>query len=48
MIELRIDPVTGHRKILNGPDGDIHGDQMTDQWVAILMGWGIAIMDELK
>jgi len=48
MIDIVTDPITGHRKIRNGFDGYIHGDQMTDQWIAILMGWGIAVMDERK
>lgn len=46
MIFIRTDETTGHRFINNGSDGDIHGDYMTDQYIAILMGWALGIDDE--
>jgi len=44
MIYIRTDE-HGHRKINNGPDGEIHGNYMVDQYIAILMGWALGIME---
>jgi hypothetical protein len=46
MIELVTD-FNGFRKMDNGNDGPSHGSEMLDQYIAILMGWGIAIDDTL-
>ena len=46
MIEIVAD-FSGFRKMNNGSDGPVHGSEMVDQYIAILMGWGIAIEDTL-
>ena len=46
MIEIITD-FSGFRKMNNGNDGTSHGKKMVDQYIAILMGWGIAIDDTL-
>lgn len=38
----------GYRAISTGENALEHGNQMVDQLIAILMGWGLAIDDELK
>lgn len=46
MIFIKIDPITGSRKIDNGIDGYCHGNEMVDQWIAILMGWALGIYEK--
>lgn len=47
MIYIRVD-YSGYRHMNNGIDGPKEGDFMTDQYIAILMGWAIGIMESGK
>jgi hypothetical protein len=44
MIEIKVSE-DGHRRINNGVDGPENGNQMVDQYIAILMGWALGIME---